>query len=493
MRPVIRTLRLAVVLLVVAACGASTASPSPSPEAVATPTTAPTASAVPQSSATAAPSEPGASVDAGPLPAVDLEGMRTVASTGLHEIRCRDQETVCAIVMPDDGSDEPRWSVAADGPCSHLLTSGHGEAVVACDPPGGAIIHILDFDGRPRQGWPLRLDAELATVRRHDFGLGCGSDGAPIALAADGTAFVAVIETTGAELIAVKPDGTPRSGGWPIAFPVTIRSRTGSAAMAAAGSPSTTRPGGWPCGATRGSSSTSSSAPTGPCSRASTSMVASTTGGRAARSATPQRRSCAADGGLAYTSATGKVWSHGPDGEIRAGWPYVPPAGTNRSWMSAPVGAPDGHIAFTTGFGDTSQLPDPRPGWPTRQRDAADPAVAPGLLLPVRRYAMCRLIPPIFGPDETLYLVLAPPNGEDPDPTDGGSILAVTPDGDDRAGWPVALGAAKHGLAMEFDLDGNLLVDGVSCPPVGCPDGESAPLTVVIAPDGRVLATIPPD
>ena len=490
----LRHLPLVVVALLVAACSASAASPdadqrldrtsaSPTP-VVATPgpsSAGPSPTLDAMASQTPSPSP-------APIASTEIDGIPVFASTGLHEIRCRDQETACSIVKFADAG-LPVWAVPVDGPCRHLWTSPTGDAHVACDPPSGAVLHVLDPNGRPRTGWPVSLGTELATVRWHDKSLGCGAERRPMAIASDGTAFVATVADDRAVLVALRPDGSPLPG-WPRPFPGDAPAPDGfggngcrgfalgdgvdrvvawgyeglqldldlladRTVYTTYGMDGTVVPG-WPVG--------SQGAATAPAVRA--------------------------DGGIAYTSATGKVWAHGPDGTIRDGWPYEPPVGIEPDQISAPVGSADGALAIILRYGRTHDLVLLGP-------DGRSLGEAPlDMGQPIETVCLHGDTPcggdvsPIFGPDGTLYVAYGVVE-EDED--QGGSILALDRAGRLVDGWPVQLGDREHVTAMQVDLDGNLHVDGVTCSRSGCPGGGSEPLTVVIARDGRIVARIRPD
>jgi hypothetical protein len=98
--------------------------------------------------------------------------------------------------------------------------------------------------------------------------------------------------------------------------------------------------------------------------------------------------------------------------------------------IAAPTVAADG-TAFVVGALDPNGFPPP--GWPYR---LPIPLAAQGACSAQDTGCGVWRTTPAAGPDNTLYLMLAAPNGQD-----GGSIVAIGIGGQVRAGWPVLLPA----------------------------------------------------
>jgi hypothetical protein len=121
----------------------------------------------------------------------------------------------------------------------------------------------------------------------------------------------------------------------------------------------------------------------------------------------------------------------------------------------------------------------PMPGWPYRlaagsQMQGTCPPLTVGCLI-------WRTIPSV-GPDDTLYLLLAAA-----DTKSGGSIVAIAPDGQVRAGWPVQLPAAGAGFwSAVVGSDGTVYALAVE------PSASRNSWTLyAIGPDGTVRARTP--
>jgi hypothetical protein len=455
-----------VLALVVVACGGgATTSPEPS-----TPTAAPSRPTL-EPSGTASPPEPTGTPNVAVPPAVG------------HSIACHDEETVCEIHLVKDGIEPAGWPVVLDGPCRELRTSAGGLAYVGCAPAGGATIHVIDLDGRPVGGWPVRLDGAIASVSWQDFSIGCGIQRSAIEVGLDGAVFVAISEGSKAALHVFHPDGTPRAG-WPQPIPgdppasdghggdgcrgfaltedgtvsawgyqniqMGVELAAGRTEFTSWSADGRVRPG-WPRG--------SIGAASGPVFDA--------------------------DGGVTYVSASGRVWSHDARGEIRPGWPY------QLDRPAAPYGAPDGRIAIVTEVSEA------------RDRLVAlggDGAPAPGfpIQLPADIETRCLfgdtpcagVTYPVFGSDGTTYLSLAWSTTEHviPETTDlGGALVAVDVGGGIVAGWPVDLAPRTHILDLRLDEAGRLVAAGVICDEGFCGGDATVSTVLLFAPHGELL------
>lgn len=446
---------------VLAGCStSSTASVSPVPS----PTTVPAASATPAPtpSATLAPPE-------SPSPPPSATPAPTDEPTGeLYALDCGG-DTCVAEYLPDGlpaSPDPPGWPVIVSGPCSGLAKVD-GISYAACDSASGVLVHAFDADASLLAGWPVHLPVRVASVYENLVTIACGDERSSLAVADDGTIFVATAESAEARLYALTPDGQ-RVAGWPRPFPgdppgndgiggngcrgfafaltgdvvawgyegvqdaiQLVADRTEFTVYAPDGS---TRPG-WPRGSTGAAS----------------------------------RPVVAPDGSIAYVSASGKVWRHDPDGEISEGWPYqlerlVP------SFLS-----PDDRVVVLVSGDDDAEAisldpdGDVTDGWPVDLGDTIESRCLFG------DTPCTGDIEPAFGPDGTVYVSLA-----------GGAITAIDVAGDVVSGWPVDLGARTHATDLQVDGDGRLIATGIVCGSGGC--GESSrPTTLVFAPDGELL------
>ena len=119
-----------------------------------------------------------------------------------------------------------------------------------------------------------------------------------------------------------------------------------------------------------------------------------------------------------------------------------------------------------------------KPGWPF---DPSTFLVQPYYLDPRVELSCGYLATPAVGPDSTLYMAL-----QARDQTDGGSLVAVGPDGREREGWPVLLnrpGAEFWSVAV--GSDGIVFALAIEPEPG---DAFSASI-LAIAPDSTVLYT----
>ena len=398
----------------------------------------------------------------------------------------------CAIVGLGAAGAEPAWAVPVDGPCTHLATGADGEAIVACDPPAGGVIHRLDASGDARPGWPVDLGSELATVRWFDRSFSCGPERAPMAVATDGTMFVATVVDGVAELAGIRPDGTPATG-WPQPFPGDRPAPDGSGGDGCRGFTLAD-----PSGRVVQWGYEGEQIDTGFLADRTEYTIRDLDGstvdgwprGSTGAATAPAVRD---DGGIAYTSATDKIWAHGPDGEVRAGWPFEAPSDVDPTTIGAPIGRSDGYLVVPflehtdDTHGNTLQglfLLDPdgrlvggRPVWlstllETRCLFGDTPCAAD--------------VDPVFGPDGMLYVSLGAPPTIEPEPGDdpGGEILAIDPtSGAVIDGWPVALGADVHGLDIGFDASGNVVVQTLTCPMSSeCYGSADPPIVPIVIP-----------
>ena len=394
-----------------------------------------------------------------------------------HWIECRNEETVCDIHVTADGSEVTGSPVTVDGPCPVLRTGVTGLGYVGCSTAEGVTVHVLDLQAREVAGWPMRLPGTLASVSWNDFSIVCGIGRSAVQVAVDGAVHVAISRGPQAWLHVVEADGTPRAG-WPQAIPGDAPGPDGSGGDGcrgiAIGDDDTVFAWGYediemgmeltarrteftswsPDGAVR------PGWPRGSVGAASGPVVD-------------------AEGGLTYVTAAGRVWRHDARGEIRPGWPYQLPRPT------PPYIAPDGRIALVVGEPEGRDL--------LVLLDLAGRPVTGGpieLPAPVETRCVFGDVPcagmtgPAFADDGTTYLSLGSPSDED---DAGGSIVAIDREGRIVDGWPVDLGPRTHLIDLAVDAVGRLVGRGVVCAQDYCGADEGVAITLIFAPDGRIV------
>ena len=418
-------------------------------------------------------SDPVASVEpaptASPLEGVDLIPIATALG---RQIRCTQEEDQCLLEPIEQG--DQRWSVLLDGPCRDLLNV-EGDAIVACDPPSGATIHVVDQDGNPRRGWPVELGVALASVSWNDLTLGCGAHGV-VGASSPRTGPSSSRRTRGRARNSSSWSATGHDGpGGPSRSLATRSSRPGSGTRAAPASPSRTRAAASSRGATRAWRCPWSSTPRGPSSRSIAPTARSSMAGRAARPARPAARSCAR---MAASRTRAHRARSGPTD--RTG--RSPRVGRTRSQAcrTASVSARrsaggDGRLAVIQ-ESYTDDGPRTRLHIVLHDGRLAGPVIElPG---PVETTCLFGDTPcvgridPVFHPrNHDLFIALGSGDDDADPPEFGGSILAFDADGRVRDGWPVALGEGVHAQALSMSLDGPLIVEGITCPQDGCAGG----------------------
>lgn len=439
------------------------------------------------SAATPAPATPSATIrpvlssspepsGAAPTPSPTLD-----PSAELYALDCRSEEPCRLDYLPDGGSDEPGWPVIVSGPCRGTAMAD-GVAYAACDTLDGVLVHAFDTDATPLPGWPVRLPGMTASVYDNLFTIGCGDERSSLRITGTKTIVVAVAEADVARLYVLRANGE-QVPGWPRPFPgdppdqdgfggngcrgftigafgdivawgyegvePDIRLIAARTEFTVFGSDGRTRPG-WPRGSTGATS----------------------------------RPVVSSDGSISYTSATGKIWRHSPDGAIDAGWPY------QLTEQAAPYLAPDGRLVVLLPGGDVSGR--------VISIDA-DGGVTRGWPVTLGRWVETRClfgdtpcagdIGPAFAPDGTVYVALSSGctrSCEDLATDPGGTIVALEPDGGIATGWPIQLAERTHALQLTVDDEGHLIVRGAVCDPKGCAD-RSAIATLVYRADGSLL------
>jgi hypothetical protein len=197
------------------------------------------------------------------------------------------------------------------------------------------------------------------------------------------------------------------------------------------------------------------------------------------------------DGGIAYTSRSGKVWAHDPNGAVRDGWPYEIAGLEADDVVGAPIGSRDGQlVVLHAGFvvdGRDHRLhvisPDGRRVTDLQTRPQVETRCLFGDTPCAGEVAAA-----IHPRSDVAYVALGVRNEVNASNDPGGSILAVGADGDVVDGWPVALGDRVHARRLSFALDGQLIVDAVRCAPTGCgSEAGDETFSIAIEPDGAIL------
>jgi hypothetical protein len=352
--------------------------------------------------------KPGWPIDA--PPGSDYGSLAVAPDGSVHIEECGGPAVGCLLHrLGAKGQELPGWPVAvpsefacdAGGYCSNHLDFGpHGTTYLWRD--GGLQVIAIEVSGEITPGWPLVLDSESGWWSNVQVG-------------SDGT----VVTLTGTNLSAFAPDGSPRSG-WPVSVPdiggyligpqgtvVTwsLIDNVGElcndyrrTVFTVLGSDGRTLPG-WPRGS-RG--------------YASSPVVD-------------------AQGTVYYVSALGNVYAHDRAGEIKAGWPVAVPGAIGGCGPASPYLGPDGTIYvladhYPAGSEVRAQSPDgrSRPGWPYHTTS--------GLSLPCLDIdCPGHHVPPAFGPDGTVYLVVYDPAGP------WFEVVAIDRQGQLRPGWPYRL------------------------------------------------------
>ena len=340
-----------------------------------------------------------------------------------YDLAC--DETPCILhLFDEEGRDQEGWPVAVAGDCPGSVVVGPAEsAFIPCNRNRSAVVTALGRDGNPLAGWPASVPGSVAWATWNGFSWG-GTD--PLAISPDGTVYLGV-NPRGSEqrfqIHSFAPNGTARKG-WPATLPggaqgfavapdgfivawwyedledsIDLQARRTRFTML---DPTGDKLPGWPIG--------SVGAASGPV--------------------------IWADGSIAYTSASGKVWAHDRTGEVIKGWPYRLP------YPIAPILRGDGRLLFV-GSSEVHVI-DERgrslPGWPWRTRSTLD---APGCDTDGFGYEVYAL-----GADDTLYLGLS--NGS------GSELLALASNGAREAGWPYRVPDGWRVTSIEPALDGTL-------------------------------------
>jgi len=433
--------------VLLAACSGTPVSPtlagSTQPPPSATPALSPGPTAV--ASATARP-------DPSPSP--------TTAASGLpagwhHELVCSEDGTGCRLHLYDAAKQEQSgWPVTLVGGCwpQNLAVGTDGVAYIACKIDDQQVLFsAVDVGGASVPGWPIRTTGH---PRRVEVGR-------------DGTAYFGTVDEAGDYVLSIHafgPDGRPRAG-WPTALPFadftlapdgivvgwwyedveeeTLDLQAARTKYTMIGPNGRTLPGRWPV--------TSIGTATAPV--------------------------IAQDGGLFYTSATGKVWGHDRGGNIIDGWPYQLP------YRVPPELRPDGRLMFIVGGGTSAggttsdsgvivltTAGRVASGWPYRTNSSLD---GPMCCIDCGPY-----FPHAVSADGTLYIA----------PWDEGRAQIVALDGRGRVvtGWPYRLPAGSRVAALEMGPAGQPVVSLRDCSvQQGCCN-EVATRQITLTPAGEL-------
>ena len=393
-------------------------------------------------------------------------------------------------LLDRSGQPRPGWPISVDRAtwCSLLLPVDDGSVRLVCDNADlqmlASNVHVLAFDaaGQPMAGWPVQLPRnawnvgrmfgdELALFAGEWTAAGDGLDGWVTTIAADGSvqrgAVTPAVERGVALELAIAPDG--------VAYAVASVGVFGGAGIEegqiAAFDQTGARPG-WPL-----SFDGIPSAPAfgeggrilmtvGSFVQNTSRVIAIDRDGEVVSAMSGELAIRSADfaapcGGASY------VGHHGPEIGARP---------------QAPIVAPNGTIFVFSGADQAIYSLDPslgvRPGWPFHP---AAPPQRPFYPDPRYQEPCSSLGIPAVGPDGTLYLSLQARN-EDV----GGSIVAVDPDGEIRAGWPLELlRSGAEFWSVVVGADGTVYALAVEPE-----DGEATSATVLgIDPNSTVLYT----
>ena len=374
-----------------------------------------------------------------------------------HAIDCSDGSR-CRVEYVADANptaDGPGWPVLVPGRCLGIARAADSTVYAACDGPEGGVVHHLSSTGDPMVVPAARVGDAIASVYENLFTIACGDSMPSLRIAADGRILVAVVERGKAWLLNLRtldeaadgprfpfpgdPPGddgiggngcrgfTPGNGavltwGYQDVEPdiELVASRTEFIVYDASGNARN----GWP----RGSQ------------------------GAASRPVLHH------DGSVSYTSATGRVWLHAPDGDLSTGlWPY------QLNERHAPYATRDGRIVVMDSTADGPVLVtlerDGRVarGWPARLPDAVETRCLFGDV------PCSGSVAPLVSPDGRVYVALAT-----------GSVVGFDSTGIIAAGWPVHLGANAHALSLTVGAEGVLVVRGVVCPHDECAESGVA-------------------
>lgn len=323
-----------------------------------------------------------------------------------------------------------------------------GEEVQQCS------LHRRNDAGVEAPGWPIEFDVPVIDLAWNDVTIGCGEYREPIFRAGiDDLTFIGVVGPAGPEIRAYESWGL-MAPGWPQPFPVPDGDCHGLRP-----SPSGERIIAWGYEGVVDDIE----------------LVADRTEftmfdlrGRTVEG-WPRGSEGAASGpvpledGIAYVSATGRVWAHDADGDVRPGWGY--------RLMSKGAPVSDGsHVAVAQRIADVDDAVvvlgtdgAPLPGYPlavngeleTRCLFGDTPCI--GHVLPT------------LAPDGTVYVPLGNPRQAvvEADST-GGRIEAYGPTGKPVAGWPVQLPEWSHVIDLGWSVEGAVVARVVVCATGGC-------------------------
>ena len=417
----------AFLLLVVflAACGSTPATPTPAGSTQSTP------------SATRALS-PGPSAVASARATPDPSPSPTAAASGLpagwhHELACREDGTGCQLHLNDGaGREQPGWPRDLVGGCwpQNLAVGTDGVAYVACMIDDQQVLFsAVDVSGASVPGWPIR------------------ATGYPLRVEAgpDGTVYLGTVNDAGDGVLSIHAfdlDGHPKAG-WPTALP-----RTADFAIA----PDGTVVGWW---------YEDLEEETLDLQAARTKFTMTGPNGKTLPGRWPitSIRTATApivtkDGSIFYTSATGKVWGHDRSGNIIDGWPYRLP------YRVPPELRPDGRLMFIVGGGTRADgtASDSEvivlttagrmaSGWPYRTSSSID---GPMCCIDCGPY-----FPHAVSADGTLYIA--------PWDEDGAQVVALDRRGRVVTGWPYRLPAGSRVVELEMASAGRLVVGLRDC------------------------------
>ncbi len=408
-----------------------------------------------------------------------------VAPAGTFDLTCLDAapapiepgSLACELVRRDPAGEVlPGWPVELGGPCADAVADGAGTIFVGCATAAGTAVLAFEPDGSERAGWRAEVPWPLAPTTWNDFSFGCGRHQPALAVATDGTVFVAgaagadtfltALDGTGATMIGwpqelpgdgtaiaaevgpcvgftLAPDGTVRAWGYEGVPPdegglgyFPFAERTVYTAIDRQGR---TIPG-WPVG----SQGTGSGPIVGP------------------------------DGVLFHVTEAGNLWGHDAAAQPVAAAPH------DLERPVAPLPTTDGRLLFVLDNEGGAELLSFAPGGGLQQGSAA--------ILGGHRQSRCLAtdvdcfgyVDPLLGQDGTLYLSMAAIVDRS-----GGRVIAVGRAGEGVPGWPLQLEPGEWAHGLSTDDAGNIVVDLSQCDDVQCETIRFA--TLLVSPAGQVL------
>ena len=331
--------------------------------------------------------------------------------------------------------------------------------LVCADYLEDCVLHRTNAVGQEPPGWPIPLAGTVLDRRVNDVTIGCGTIQESIVRGGvEDITYVGMDGASGPQLHAINSDGTRRRG-WPQPFPAPAGDCHGFML-----SPDGERVAAWGYAGVVPDAELVAERTEFTIFDRDGATLAGWPRGSAGAATAPVWL----EDGLAYVSATGRLWAHDPAGEVRSGWgdrlasQQLPVSFGPRLAIAQPrAGADDQVVVFEL---DGS----PRPGYPVTIGGEIQDRCLFGDV------PCAGLVQPTMGPDGTVYVALG--NGGDHEVaesgTAGGRITAFGEDGRLVEGWPVQLPDRTHAIDIGWNSEGAILARAVVCGPGGCGDIE---------------------